>query len=57
MIFAVVVTVQLDNISGTGGQFMCNIMIMFLIGGHTFIENVGHLGLKVLKQLSSFFMQ
>ncbi|OAH53913.1 holin [Domibacillus aminovorans] len=59
MIFAVVVAVQLDNISGTGGQFMRNTMIMFLIGmeGISFIENLGHLGVKVPKQISSVFAQ
>ncbi|OES45797.1 phage holin family protein [Domibacillus iocasae] len=59
MIFAVIIAVQLDTISGTGGQFMRNTMIMFLIGmeGISFIENLGHLGVKVPKQISSVFAQ
>ncbi|MCP3764084.1 phage holin family protein [Domibacillus sp. A3M-37] len=59
MMLAVVVAVQMDNISGTGGQFMRNTMIMFLIGmeGISFIENLGHLGVKVPKQISSVFAQ
>ncbi|OLN21913.1 holin [Domibacillus antri] len=59
MILAVIVAVQLDLISGTGGQFMRNTMIMFLIGmeGISIIENLGHLGVKVPKQISSVFAQ
>lgn len=59
MIFAVVVAVQMDAISGTGGQFMRNTMIMFLIGmeGISFIENLGHLGVKVPRQISNVFAQ
>ncbi|WP_281182017.1 phage holin family protein [Domibacillus iocasae] len=38
---------------------MRNTMIMFLIGmeGISFIENLGHLGVKVPKQISSVFAQ
>ncbi|OAH53061.1 holin [Domibacillus aminovorans] len=58
MIFAVIMAVQLDLISG-GGQFMRNMMIMFLIGmeGISIIENLGHLGVNVPRQISAVFAQ
>ncbi|WP_309087245.1 phage holin family protein [Domibacillus sp.] len=57
--FAVILAVQLDLVAGTGGNFMRNTMIMFLIGmeGISIIENLGNLGVKVPKQISNVFAQ
>lgn len=59
MILAVVLAVQLDYISGSGGSFMRNTMVMFLIGmeGISIVENLGHLGVKIPKQISQVFAQ
>lgn len=58
-IFTVIVAVQLDLVTGTGGNFMRNTMIMFLIGmeGISIIKNLGNLGVKVPKQISNVFAQ
>lgn len=59
MIFAIIMAVQLDNMSGNTGGFMRNAMIMYLIGleGLSLIENFGNLGLKLPTQISSAFTQ
>lgn len=59
MLFAVVMAVQLDMMTGNSGHFMRNAMIMYLIGveGLSLIENFGKLGLKLPTQISSAFSQ
>lgn len=59
MLIAVIVANQLDLVSGSGGHFMRNAMILFLIGmeGISFIENLGHMGVKVPQQISQAFIQ
>lgn len=59
MLFAVIVANQLDIVAGSGGHFMRNTMILFLIGmeGISFIENLGHMGVKVPIQISNAFSQ
>lgn len=59
MLIAVIVANQLDLVSGSGGHFMRNAMILFLIGmeGISFIENLGHMGVKVPAQISQAFAQ
>lgn len=59
MMLSVIVAVQLDHVSGSGGHFMRNAMILFLIGmeGISFIENLGHMGVTVPKQVSNAFAQ
>ena len=59
MLFAVIVAVQLDSIFGNDTKFMRYAMIMYLIGleGVSLIENFGHLGFKVPKQVSDAFAQ
>lgn len=58
MCLAVVVANQLDIVV-SGGDFMRNAMIMFLIGseGISFIENLGRLGVNVPKHISKAFAQ
>lgn len=59
MLSAVIVANQLDIIGGSGGHFMRNAMILFLIGmeGISFIENLGKMGVKVPNQISNAFLQ
>ncbi|KIL71964.1 Holin [Bacillus badius] len=59
MLLAVIVANQLDIVSGSGGHFMRNAMILFLIGleGISFIENLGHMGVQVPAQISHAFAQ
>lgn len=59
MLSAVIVANQLDLVSGSGGHFMRNAMIMFLIGmeGISFVENLGHMGVKLPSQLTQAFEQ
>lgn len=59
MLLSVVVAVQLDAIFGNQGQFMRYAMVMYLIGleGVSLVENFGHLGFNVPKQLSDAFTQ
>lgn len=59
MCLAVIVANQLDIVVGSGGHFMRNTMILFLIGmeGISFIENLGHMGVKVPIQISNAFTQ
>ncbi|MEK4030780.1 phage holin family protein [Pseudobacillus sp. FSL P4-0506] len=59
MLLAVIVANQLDIVAGSGGHFMRNAMILFLIGmeGISFIENLGHMGVQVPAQLSNAFAQ
>lgn len=59
MIFAIIMAVQLDSISGSTGGFMRNAMIMYLIGleGLSLVENFGNLGLKLPNQISAAFNQ
>lgn len=59
MLFAVIVAVQLDGLFGNEGQFMRYAMVMYLIGleGVSLIENFGHLGFNVPKQISDAFTQ
>lgn len=59
MLLAVIVANQLDLVSGSGGHFMRNAMILFLIGmeGISFIENLGHMGVKVPAYISQAFAQ
>lgn len=59
MLIAVIVANQLDLVSGSGGHFMRNAMILFLIGmeGISFIENLGHMGVRVPVQISNAFAQ
>lgn len=59
MLSAVIVANQLDIVSGSGGHFMRNAMIMFLIGmeGISFVENLGHMGVKLPPQLTQAFEQ
>ncbi|MGP7817786.1 phage holin family protein [Niallia sp. 01092] len=59
MISAVIVANQLDQVAGSGGSFMRNAMIMFLIGteGISFVENLGYIGVKVPVQFSSVLEQ
>ncbi len=58
MIFMVIVAVQMDKATGSG-EFMRNAMILFLIGmeGISFIENLGHLGIKVPTFIKNTFSQ
>ncbi|GIN91858.1 hypothetical protein J6TS1_44050 [Siminovitchia terrae] len=53
MLLVVVVANQLDVVARSGGHFMRNAMIFFLIGmeGISFIENLGHMGVRVPKQI------
>lgn len=59
MLSAIIVANQLDLVAGSGGHFMRNAMILFLIGmeGISFIENLGYMGVKVPKQISDAFAQ
>ncbi|RJS59133.1 phage holin family protein [Bacillus sp. PK3_68] len=59
MLLAVIVANQLDIVAGSGGHFMRNAMILFLIGmeGISFIENLGHMGVQVPAQISHAFAQ
>ena len=59
MLLAVIVANRLDISTGSGGHFLRNAMILFLIGmeGVSFIENLGHMGVKVPKQISGAFAQ
>ena len=58
MLFMVIVAVQMDNATNSG-DFMRNAMILFLIGmeGISFIENLGHLGIKVPSFIKDAFTQ
>jgi len=59
MLLGVIIAVQLDSVAGNDSAFMRNAMIMFLLGveGLSFVENMGHLGLKVPTFLTNVFAQ